>query len=254
MRKVASESIVLLRNEGGVLPLNPQKLKKIAIIGPNAKAIVLSGGGSAVLKPNYFVMPYDGIVSAIEQAGSGTELTYSEGARGLFLFPCFQLFNFSPPSFCSVAYKIMPSLDYDIFTHSGERGWIGNWHNNENDESLIPVDEVLETRLIDETRVFFSTSVPQGITRRWTMKLRGYLKPRPYDCTFEFGLMVAGRAKVHTSLLSIASDNLLSLLVALRRRSVGDRQLDPPTTWERFFWLWFGRRERHIPSESERQT
>ena len=44
----------------------------------------------------------------------------------------------------------MPSLDYDIFTQSGERDWIGNWHNNENDESLIPVDEVLETRLIDE--------------------------------------------------------------------------------------------------------
>jgi beta-glucosidase len=87
MRKVASESIVLLRNEGDVLPLNPQKLGKIAIIGPNAKAIVLSGGGSAVLKPNYFVNPYDGIVSALEQAGSGTEVTYSEGARGPIFSP-----------------------------------------------------------------------------------------------------------------------------------------------------------------------
>ena len=87
MRKVASESIVLLRNEGDILPLNPLKLRKIAIIGPNAKAIILSGGGSALLKPNYFVNPYDGIVSALEQAGSGTEVTYSEGARGLFLFP-----------------------------------------------------------------------------------------------------------------------------------------------------------------------
>ena len=91
----------------------------------------------------------------------------------------------------------MPSLDYDIFTESGERGWIGNWHCHVNDDSLIPLDEVLETRLIDETRVFFSTSVPPGITRRWTMKLRGYLKPRTYDCTFEFGLIVAGRAKVY---------------------------------------------------------
>jgi beta-glucosidase len=85
MRKVASESIVLLRNEGEVLPLNPQKLRKIAIIGPNAKAILLSGGGSALLKPNYFINPYDGIVNAFEQAGSGTELTYGEGARGLLL-------------------------------------------------------------------------------------------------------------------------------------------------------------------------
>ena len=83
MRKVASESIVLLRNEGNILPLNPHKLKKIAIIGPNAKAIILSGGGSAVLKASYFVNPYDGIVSALEEAGRGTEVTYSEGSRGL---------------------------------------------------------------------------------------------------------------------------------------------------------------------------
>ena len=87
LRKIASESIVLLRNEGDVLPFNAQKLKKIAIIGPNAKAMVLSGGGSAALKPSYFVTAYDGIVSALEQAGSGTEVTYSEGTRGLFFSP-----------------------------------------------------------------------------------------------------------------------------------------------------------------------
>ena len=84
MRKVASESIVLLRNEGDILPFNPQKLRKIAIIGPNAKAFVLSGGGSAALKPSYFVTAYDGIVNALEQAGSTTEVTYSEGTRGPF--------------------------------------------------------------------------------------------------------------------------------------------------------------------------
>ena len=92
MRKVASESIVLLRNEGDVLPLNPQKLKKIAIIGPNAKAFLLSGGGSAALKPSYFVTTYDGIVSALEQAGYGTEVTYSEGTRGLFPLSYYELF------------------------------------------------------------------------------------------------------------------------------------------------------------------
>lgn len=83
LRKVASESIVLLRNEGDTLPLN-KKLKKIAIIGSNAKAVVFSGGGSAALKVSYFISPYDGIVSALEKAGNGTEVTYSEGATGLF--------------------------------------------------------------------------------------------------------------------------------------------------------------------------
>ena len=255
MRKVASESIVLLRNEGDILPLNPLKLRKIAIIGPNAKAIILSGGGSALLKPNYFVNPYDGIVSALEQAGSGTEVTYSEGARGLFLFLIICFLDFSTSFFCFVAYKIMPALDYDIFTQSGERGWIGNWHKHVNDESLIPLDEVLETRMIDETRVFFSTSVPRGITRRWTMKLRGYLKPRPYDCTFEFGLIVAGRAKVYTSLLFIRPDDLfVTFLIAFRGRPVSDRQLDPSTAWKLFLRLWLGRRKRYISSESRHQT
>ena len=84
-----------------------------------------------------------------------------------------------------------------------------------NDDSLIPRDEILETRLIDGTRLFKPSN--PGITRYWTMKLRGYLKPRPYDCAFEFMLNIDGRAKVHTILLFIASGDLLSLLIALRR-------------------------------------
>jgi beta-glucosidase len=55
----------------------------------------------------------------------------------------------------------MPLLNYNIFTQSGE-----HWHNHVDDDSLKPLDEILETRLIDETQVFFSMSVPQGITRR----------------------------------------------------------------------------------------
>ncbi|KAJ3506547.1 hypothetical protein NLJ89_g6807 [Agrocybe chaxingu] len=173
LRKVAAESIVLLRNENSVLPLKPRELKKIAVVGPNAKAIVLSGGGSAALKASFFVTPFEGIVKALE--GSGAEITYSEGAR---------------------AYKTMPSLDYEMFTASGQRGWVGTWHKHESDDSLVPLDEVIQEQIIDETRIFISLSTPPGITKRWTLKLRGQLKPRDKDCKFEFGLTVAGRAKL----------------------------------------------------------
>ncbi|KAG6839583.1 hypothetical protein C0991_001270 [Blastosporella zonata] len=173
MRKVAAESIVLLKNEGGILPLNPQKVTKVAIVGGNAKATVLSGGGSAALKSSYFISPYDGIVSAL---GSNVEVTYSEGAR---------------------ANMTMPTLENDLVTPSGERGWIGSWHTHESDESLTPVEDVFETRYIDETRMFISTSAPKGLTKRWSLRLRGQLKPRPYDCAFEFGLTAAGRAKLY---------------------------------------------------------
>ena len=79
LRKVSAESIVLLKNENGVLPIDKTKVKKVAIVGGNAKAVILSGGGSAALKPSYFVSPYDGIVNAL---GKEVEVTYSEGARG----------------------------------------------------------------------------------------------------------------------------------------------------------------------------
>jgi beta-glucosidase len=79
MRRVAGETIVLLKNESSILPLRPTELKKIAIVGGNAKAIVLSGGGSAALKPSFFTTPYDGIVRALPET---VEVTYSVGAPG----------------------------------------------------------------------------------------------------------------------------------------------------------------------------
>jgi beta-glucosidase len=46
-RKIEESSAVLLKNEGGVLPLNAASVKSIAIIGPHADAEMISGGGSA---------------------------------------------------------------------------------------------------------------------------------------------------------------------------------------------------------------
>lgn len=43
----ALESITLLKNEGGVLPLDAKKIKTIAVIGPDAYPAVPGGGGSS---------------------------------------------------------------------------------------------------------------------------------------------------------------------------------------------------------------
>lgn len=79
MRTLAAQSIVLLKNKGNLLPLNADKLKKIAIIGPNAKARVISGGGSASLKASYVITPYDGIINALPK---DVEVLYNEGVIG----------------------------------------------------------------------------------------------------------------------------------------------------------------------------
>jgi beta-glucosidase-like glycosyl hydrolase len=48
----ALESITLLKNEGNLLPLDPAKIKTIAIIGPNAWPAVTGGGGSSEARPS----------------------------------------------------------------------------------------------------------------------------------------------------------------------------------------------------------
>lgn len=83
LRKLAAESIVLLKNDNNLLPLQPAKLKKLAIVGGNAQAVVLSGGGSAALKPSYFISPYQGIINALP---SSVEVTFREGASSTSFF------------------------------------------------------------------------------------------------------------------------------------------------------------------------
>ena len=60
-RKIAEEGIVLLKNEGNLLPLDINKLSKIAVLGPNAaKKSAMEGGSSQVLPP-YEVTPLQGL-------------------------------------------------------------------------------------------------------------------------------------------------------------------------------------------------
>src|SRR5579883_3200134 len=46
-RHIAEQSSVLLKNEGGILPLDRDKLRSIAVIGTHADTSMISGGGSA---------------------------------------------------------------------------------------------------------------------------------------------------------------------------------------------------------------
>jgi len=57
----ARESMVLLKNEGNLLPLNKAKVKTIAVIGPNSFPAVPVGGGSARVEPFSSVSFLEGI-------------------------------------------------------------------------------------------------------------------------------------------------------------------------------------------------
>ncbi|MDD5338038.1 MAG: glycoside hydrolase family 3 C-terminal domain-containing protein, partial [Dehalococcoidales bacterium] len=75
-REVAEEAIVLLKNDNDILPLDKNKVKSIAVIGPNAAMAVVQGGGSAQVTPYYAVAPLDALKNL---CGDKVQITYEPG-------------------------------------------------------------------------------------------------------------------------------------------------------------------------------
>ena len=78
--EAARKSIVLLKNETGLLPLNRAGLRSLAVIGPNAAKVRLGGYSGDPLEP---VSVLDGIR---QKAGDSLEILHAEGC-GLTLSP-----------------------------------------------------------------------------------------------------------------------------------------------------------------------
>lgn len=79
-RRVSRESIVLLTN-AGVLPLEPARLRSLAVIGPAAHPGLEQGGGSAFVWPHRRVSPLDGLREALPD----TKISWARGcALGRF--------------------------------------------------------------------------------------------------------------------------------------------------------------------------
>ena len=116
LRKAAADGMVLLKNEG-LLPLK-KNIKKLAVIGPNAKEAQIIGGGSASLRPHYQVHPLEAVN---ERLGHETEILYAKGCH---------------------THKYLPKINEKLM--EDKNGFLVEYFNgNQFNESLI-----LEERLI----------------------------------------------------------------------------------------------------------
>ncbi len=105
----ARKSIVLLKNEGNILPITGPP-KQIAVVGPNADDVLSLLG-------NYFGVP-DGAVTPLEglrkRAGKETKITYAHGARFADGMPLLQVID---PEYLSHTdlHTVTPGLRADFF-------------------------------------------------------------------------------------------------------------------------------------------
>jgi len=64
-RRIADDGMVLLKNEGNLLPLGIREYRSIALIGPYAVRPNTGGGGSSHVIPLYTITPDDGLQAAM---------------------------------------------------------------------------------------------------------------------------------------------------------------------------------------------
>lgn len=64
-RELAEESVTLLKNERGVLPLSKGGMKSMAVIGLNAANMPIQGGGSASAQAKRVIQPLDALHKAL---------------------------------------------------------------------------------------------------------------------------------------------------------------------------------------------
>ncbi|KAF0150824.1 MAG: beta-glucosidase-like glycosyl hydrolase [Ignavibacteria bacterium] len=75
--EAGKKSLVLLKNQENILPLNKNTITKIAVIGPNAAEMQTDGSGSSWVDPFYKVSPKEGI----EKYVGAAKVFYAKGCE-----------------------------------------------------------------------------------------------------------------------------------------------------------------------------
>ena len=75
--EAGKKSLVLLKNQDNILPLNKNSVAKIAVIGPNAAVMQTDGSGSSWVDPFYKVTPKEGI----EKYVGAAKVLYAKGCE-----------------------------------------------------------------------------------------------------------------------------------------------------------------------------
>lgn len=164
LRLIGTNSHVLLKNDGQVLPF--KKDKSVAVIGPNAKIACYAGGGSANLRPYYAVTPFEGIEV------QGNDVRYALGAAG---------------------YRRLPDLGSTIKTADGKPGLTAKFFiNPPSEKERKQVDQVH----VDTSDILLSDyKNPQITSEYFWVDLEGTLTPAETR-EWLFGVSVSGTAKL----------------------------------------------------------
>ena len=173
-RAAAEAGTVLLKNERGVLPLDTQRDRSIALIGPGSHTAVAIGGGSTGVAPPYTVSPLQAITRRV---GSSATINAAHGMGPVDLGP-------------------QPALPANTVQPKGggpgDRGWAARYYDNttwSGDPVLTRTDQWVD---MDPSGGIPAPGLgPNGWSIRWTATFTA-----PADGDYTFHLTNRARAKL----------------------------------------------------------
>ena len=166
LRRVAAESIVLLKNENNTLPLD--RTKTVAVIGPNSKIAAYCGGGSAALLPYYAITPFEGVSKKCEN------VRFAQG---------------------TYAHKELPKIGEKLQTPDGNRkGFIFRAYDERKNCSTR---ELIDERYLTDSRVFLADYKNDKLRSNiFYVEMDATFTPEE-DGIYDFGLAVHGTANLY---------------------------------------------------------
>ncbi|EEU33401.1 uncharacterized protein NECHADRAFT_56711 [Fusarium vanettenii 77-13-4] len=168
VRKLAADSIVLLKNDENILPIKNRNAKSYGLIGDHFKLPALSGGGSAEGDPYYSITPYDAMVEAVGEEN----ITFTPGLYTFKFVPFLK--NLNQPGTSNHGWWV------DIFDH---------------DPDQVPNAEVVYSTATDKDLIDVPESLHKHLPHKYYVRARATFTPDA-SARFRFGFSVAGKGKV----------------------------------------------------------
>lgn len=155
LRALAARSTVVLRRDPSAFPADPASVRSVAVIGPNAAAPLVLGGGSSVVTPGHVVSVVEGFRAALP----GAEVTLARGGDArIHLAPVDLPAIGRDPEGGPGAVRVR-HLDADghVLASSARPGWTGWDRSFGDDVETVEVETVLRLETPGEYRIELGT-------------------------------------------------------------------------------------------------
>jgi beta-glucosidase len=174
-RNVATEGIVLLKNDNNFFPIEDKKGLTIAVIGENATRSMTAGGGSSELKPKFEISPLQGLQERYKNATITHALGYHSGPS---MYDQIAPSKYNADSLKMAAIKIAKDADIVLFVGGLTKSHLQDCEGDDRRQYHLPFgqEELLKEIKAVNKNVGFILVTGNAVEMEWINEVDGIIQ------------------------------------------------------------------------------